>query len=150
MRVFVLPLNNTCQRRVWPKGGSWGIVATRTIRKNTGIALYLVQIKRARDVRDSTYAIGVNKHPSLTGDICTHSVLPPTATGIPFWGHFLNEPNLDEKANCDVELVHASPRAGGYMLVLIYATQTIREGEECTWCYGAGYAARRDYLSSCE
>lgn len=132
------------------KGGSWGIVAKRDIRKHTVIALYMTQIKRARDVVDSTYAIGIDGHPSLTADLCAQSVLPPTSVGVPFWGHFLNEPSPDEQPNCAIELLHATPKVGGYALFSIFAAQKIREGEECTWCYGKSYASHRDYETSCE
>jgi hypothetical protein len=131
------------------KGGSWGIVAKRDVRKNTTVALYFVRLKRAGDVRDSTYAIGIDGHPELTGDVCPHTVPPPTAGGIPFWGHFLNEPSVNEQANCEIGILHATSQVGGYMLVRVYTTRMIRDGDECTWCYGASYAPRRDYATSC-
>lgn len=131
------------------KGGGWGLVATKKIRKHSYFALYLVQIKHADDVRDSTYAISVPDRDDLVGDICGDSVLPPTAGGLPFWGHFANEPTKTERENTAFSLIYNPRKVGRYALYGLYATETIRIGEECMWCYGESYNAARNYETSC-
>ncbi|MDC0367150.1 hypothetical protein OAM67_01850 [bacterium] len=147
----VAQIRNVTLAPIAAKYGVWGLVAKRTMPKDELVALYLIRNKRNGDeeVRDGMYTIGNPKNRKLFGDVCEESVPPPTVAGVPFWGHFANEPSPGEHANCKIYTLHQSSKLGGYTLLGLYATHPILIGEECMWCYGETYDGNRPYPTGC-
>ena len=144
--------------------GGWGLRAKETIPEGTLAALYISRNSAVYDLqnwRDVMYKKGMyavensacdrGEAEACITDVCEQSVPPPTASGLAFWAHFVNEPGPDEKFNMRIVSIYADPSLGGLCLFGLVAEREISEGQTCSWCYGPGYDAghARGYKTSC-
>lgn len=133
------------------------LIATKTIQKNQVIAYYKFTVFRQKGFKsqtDNMYTFAVhtkndNVSNTLIGDLTEDSLEQPKR-GIPFWGHFANEPSGRQTPNSFIDTNLAenyknksrlSP--GDSMIYKLRAERTIHPGEEIVWCYGQSYL--RDY-----
>lgn len=137
-----------------------GLFATRPIHKNEVIAFYKLKVFILRDYKSPTrdvyscylYTKKGNQINNLIADLYEGSV-PLPMNGIPFWGHFANEPSINEYSNCELH-INASYnyrdktriKAGDTVLYELRATKYISPGREVLWHYGDNYC--RNYVAS--
>jgi len=137
-----------------------GLFATNTIYKGDIIAYYKLKVFRECEYISPTrgvyscYVYNAKKDiiKNLVADIYPGTVSKPL-NGIPFWGHFANEPNMHESSNAELYTNHIynfrdkkKIRVGDVVLYELRATRYIASGEEILWHYGDSY--RRDYTVS--
>ena len=134
-----------------------GLFATKPIYKDETIVFYRIKVYQTKAYISKTgwkYACEVYdkkgesmKH--LIGDIYPKSV-PPPVNGIPYWGHFSNEPSIGEISNAQLNTNtrfnyrdRYKIKAGDTMIYELKATRYIAPGDEVLWWYGSNYG--RDY-----
>jgi len=145
------------------KGHQLGVVAREHIKKNTDIAVYIVEVLKENTYTSplgDTYNIGVcdakgNHIPDRIGMLTLPCLVDDLYLGLPRWGAFFNEPSPKESVNVEVKFdsIHslkAPGRKGKATLQVakMRTTRAVKPGEELVWCYGDEYV--RDYPTSCE
>lgn len=130
-----------------------GLFATKPIRKGEIIAYYKLKIYNERQYKSPTnwiYSCSVYTKKGdpitcLIGDLYEDSV-PPPLNDIPFWGHFANEPNLNERSNSELNTNskhnyrnRQNFKIGDILLYELVATHYIEPKHEVLWYYGEEY-----------
>ncbi len=126
------------------------LFANKNIPKGTTVAFYKVKVyhNNYKQKFKGMYAIDVNGY---MGDLYKDS-LPEPLFNIPFWGHFSNEPSLNQKANIIVKIntpykEYYSKKPGDTMIFKLVTSEDVKKGDELMWCYGKSYI--RNYQTVC-
>ena len=81
--------------------------------------------------------------PDLIMDVFGRSHGVDRATGVPYWGHFANEPSPGQRENARLVTLRdprgRSPQPGDVIEVRLVSRRPIRPAEEVVWSYGAQY-----------
>jgi hypothetical protein len=138
-----------------------GIFTTQNLKKGQVVAYYRFIAQYDNDYKSPTknmytialYTPGGREITDLIGDIFCDSVIPPRR-GIPFWGHFSNEPSPDEETNAFIDINtqenyanRSRLKVGDIVIYKLRASQDIPKGREVLWCYGDSY--NRPYKANC-
>ena len=133
------------------------LFATKPIEKGQLISYYKLHVEKHNNEKKCIYCFSLydkndKEIDSLTGYIDENSIETPK-NNIPFWGHFANEPSLNQKENSEIKIDKDIYKdrdilnEGDYVNYHLIASKNIEIGEEITWCYGDSYA--RKYKTSC-
>lgn len=138
-----------------------GLFTTRGINRGSVIAYYRFMAFDDRVYKSPTnnmytialYTKNEREYTNLIGDIFCDSVIPPQR-GIPFWGHFSNEPSPSEETNATIDINTSGNykdrtriKPGDVVIYKLRATKDIPKGSEVLWCYGDSY--ERPYKANC-
>lgn len=142
-----------------PKGV--GLFSTKKIKRGQVIAYYRFKAFDDRVYKSPTknmYTIAIytkteRQYDNLIGDIFCDSVIAPTR-GIPYWGHFSNEPSPKEETNATLDINTRGNykdknriKVGDVVIYKLRATTDIPKNTEILWCYGDSYD--RPYTANC-
>lgn len=131
------------------------VFSTKPIYKGEIVLYYKLKVYSAKNFKSKTknkysctlYSKRGEEITHLIGDIYPNSV-PDPLNGIPFWGHFANEPNPDEKVNTELFTntkynYQYSNRCkltpGDTVIYELRAIRYIPPGSEILWNYGPNY-----------
>lgn len=137
-----------------------GIYVTKPIAKGAVIAYYRVRVYRDCDHESATggvysftvYTCDGNTSKTLVADLDDTISAPDPVGGVPFWGHFSNEPHgKHQRVNCYIDVDLAATygatrkrlRVGEVLTYKLVALKNLRVGREVVWYYGDQYG--REY-----